>query len=79
MWFIFIMIFIIIATQVLNGIPDELVIGVFFASALLLYIPIAKLYSLKCPNCQKPVGAVPFLQYKLITCRSCRERIECKP
>ena len=78
LWFITIVIFVVAVTELLNGVPDGLVTGVFFGSALLLLIPIATLYRLKCPYCQGPVGAVPFLQYKSLICHSCRECIECK-
>jgi hypothetical protein len=78
-WFFCIIIFVVVATQFLNGVPDGLVTSVFLGSAVLLYVPIAQLYRLKCPHCHSPAGAVPFLKYRFLICHSCRERIECKP
>jgi hypothetical protein len=76
-WLIGVVLFLIVATQVLRSAPDSVVMGIGYGSVLLLYIPMYGLAKLKCPHCGKRAGATPFFRYKFLICRSCSERMEC--
>lgn len=76
-WWVCVVVFVFIVNGVLKGVPDALVLAIFYGSALLLYIPAYKLFKLKCPYCGGSARALPFLRYKFMYCRACGERIEC--
>lgn len=76
-WLIGVVLFLIVATQLLRWVPDSIVMGVGYGSFLLLYIPMFRLAKVKCPHCDKSAGATPFFRYEFLICRSCNERMEC--
>lgn len=61
-----------------RGVPNGVIMAVFYGSALLMFLPARALYRLRCPRCRKPAGALPWVRYRTLICRSCVERIECK-
>jgi hypothetical protein len=50
---------------------------VVYGSVFVLYVPAFALFRLKCPYCNRPAGALPFVRYKSLRCRKCGERVEC--
>jgi hypothetical protein len=78
-WLIGIIVFVSVVT-LLEKPPDELIDGIFFASALLfVFLPILSLYRFECPHCHGAAGANPFIRYRFIFCKACGKRIECTP
>jgi hypothetical protein len=76
-WWVCMVVFVFVVSGLFKGAPDALLQVVFYGSALLLYIPAYSLFKLKCPYCNGSAGALPFLRYRFMYCRTCGERIEC--
>ena len=76
-WLIAVIAYVVVITTFFKNVPDAVVEVPFYASALLIYIPIHKIYKLRCPHCHGPAGALAFLRYKFLLCKSCGKRIEC--
>lgn len=77
-WWVCVVIFVFLANEIFKGLPDPLILTVFYGSALLLYMPGYRLFKLRCPYCNGTTGALPIFRYKFMYCRSCGERIECR-
>ena len=77
-WWACVVAFVFLVNELFKTVPDSIVYVVFYGSALLLYIPAYKLFKLRCPYCNGTAGALPIFRYRLMYCRSCGERIECR-
>jgi hypothetical protein len=77
-WWISVIVFVVVTTQIIRNVAFTFVQVVFYMSALLLYIPARALSKIRCPHCQRPTGALPVFRYRFLICRTCQERIQCE-
>lgn len=77
-WWINLLVFVGVFTWIFGDKHFQFIQIVFYGSVLLIFMRLVNVYRLKCPFCQRSVGASPFLRYRFLYCKSCGDRIECK-
>jgi hypothetical protein len=76
-WWMCVAAFVLIVSHFFRNAPDAFITVPVYLSILVLYVPLIRLYRLKCPHCNGSMGALPFLRYRSLSCRACGKRIDC--